>query len=708
MHNKNKSTMSKDKLKKLIITYINIHRYNNSVYDNKSGYFWVMDFTPKMIIHPIMKKLNNKYLGDYKDSDNTYIFKEMKKIVENKGSGILKYKWLNPESKKIENRISYVFKFEEFNWIIGTGQYYDAVKEKIQNEVFTLLNKVRYSNNEYFFIANYHNVFLSHPYLQGEDFSDIKDIKGNLILPPMVEIAKEKGQGFYTYWAKKNKKNNTPYKKLSYVKNFPDGQMIIGTGLYIDYIDKEIKQKKEKLIEQLKEVIKKTKLGKTGYLYIFNKKGRMLIHPNENLNNKKFKKLKTPITGKFIYDELVKASKTKEKSFTYKWDKPSDKGNYIYDKISWVEYIPELDWFIASSVYTEEFKESANKLRNFIITITLIILLLSIIYSYTFFKNLLAPITILSELALKVSKGDYNTRYTVRTKNDELGILANKFNEMLNTIENRTNELEESNKGLEYSINDLIMTQKMLVQSEKMASLGNLVAGVAHEINTPIGIGLTGITNFLDITELIEKNYKLGKMSQEEFESYLETSKELAIIINLNLVKTVNLVKSFKQISVDQTSEEKREFNLKEYIEEVILSLSNIVKKTNLTIHIKCDKNIMLISYPGAFSQIISNLILNSIKHAFQKKEKGDIFLEISTYNDTIKFEYKDNGKGIKKENLEKIFEPFFTTNREEGGTGLGLNVIYNIIKNNLKVTIDCKSIENKGVKFTIIIPTKL
>ena len=265
-------------------------------------------------------------------------------------------------------------------------------------------------------------------------------------------------------------------------------------------------------------------------------------------------------------------------------------------------------------------------------------------------------------------------------------------------------EIKKRNEELEQTILNLKKTQNKLIESEKMASLGGLVAGVAHEINTPVGIGLTGITHFLNITNDIENKYTSNIMTKDEFEKYLTTSQELGNLININLERTSHLIKSFKQVAVDQTSEEERQFNLKQYIEDTIFSLDNIIKKTNLTIEIK-SKNINISSYPGAYSQIITNLILNSIQHGYKKKEKGTISIDISKKNNSLYLIYKDDGKGISKDNLSNIFEPFFTTNRGQGGTGLGLNVIYNIVTSNLKGTIVCHSKEDYGVKFKIVIP---
>ncbi len=265
----------------------------------------------------------------------------------------------------------------------------------------------------------------------------------------------------------------------------------------------------------------------------------------------------------------------------------------------------------------------------------------------------------------------------------------------------RNNELEKANSELEVSINHLKQTQEQLIESEKMASLGGLVAGVAHEINTPIGIGLTGITHFVEISNHLKELYNKDEMSQNDFEEFLKTSQELASLINTNLNRAANLVKSFKQVAVDQTSEEKRKFDLKEYINEILSSIHSITKKTKLDIVVSCENNIKINSYPGSLSQILTNLIMNSIIHAYKKDEKGTLNINVTKKDDEIELIYKDDGKGIPPENLNKIFDPFFTTNRENGGSGLGLNIIYNIVTTKLNGRIKCKN-NQKGIEFII------
>jgi len=274
--------------------------------------------------------------------------------------------------------------------------------------------------------------------------------------------------------------------------------------------------------------------------------------------------------------------------------------------------------------------------------------------------------------------------------------------ELKKKVYERTSELEESTHELEVSLENLKQTQDKLVESEKMASLGGLVAGVAHELNTPIGIGLTGSSHFLELTKDIIKKFENKDMSENDFKEYTDDSYDLAHLTYLNLKKSSHLIKSFKQISVDQTSEEKRSFELKNYINETLVSINSILKKRNIKVIVSADEEISLTSYPGAISQIITNLILNSLHHAYNENEEGLINIDLTKEKKKIRIVYKDDGKGIKKENLNKIFDPFFTTNRDKGGTGLGLNIIYNIIITQLKGRISCDSKEGSGVKFII------
>lgn len=272
-------------------------------------------------------------------------------------------------------------------------------------------------------------------------------------------------------------------------------------------------------------------------------------------------------------------------------------------------------------------------------------------------------------------------------------------------VEDRTKQLKNSNIELEKSMSELKKTQDNLIEAEKMAGLGELVAGVAHEINTPVGLSLTGITHFISISDKIHKAYENEDLSEEEFQNFINTAQELGKSININLEKTSNLVRSFKQVAVDQSSDGKRKFDLCAYIDEILMSLNNITKKTNVNIKIDCKKEIIINGYPGAISQIFTNLIMNTLTHAYKEREKGKIEITIQEGKEKITIIYKDYGKGIKKDIISKIFNPFFTTNREKGGSGLGMSIIYNLISKKLNGQITCESKIDEGTTFNISFP---
>ncbi|MBA4368010.1 MAG: hypothetical protein C0403_10295 [Desulfobacterium sp.] len=254
---------------------------------------------------------------------------------------------------------------------------------------------------------------------------------------------------------------------------------------------------------------------------------------------------------------------------------------------------------------------------------------------------------------------------------------------------------------------ELKTTQEHLMESKKMAALGELVAGVAHEINTPIGIGVTGMSTLEDRTKAIVELYEQDDLSKEEFEQYLKTVTDASHAVLSNLHRAADLVRTFKQVAVDQSSEEHRKFKFKEYLNDILTSMQPKLKKTNHQITVNCPEDLELVSYPGAFSRIITNLIFNSLVHGFEGIEKGKIVFDISVNQDYFIIQYSDNGRGISPDVLEKIFDPFFTTKRGQGGTGLGMHIVYNLVSQTLNGKIKCSSTPGNGSQFLITIPIR-
>jgi signal transduction histidine kinase/streptogramin lyase len=273
-------------------------------------------------------------------------------------------------------------------------------------------------------------------------------------------------------------------------------------------------------------------------------------------------------------------------------------------------------------------------------------------------------------------------------------------------IESQRDELEFQRNELEATLENLRKTQDQLIQSEKLAALGGLVAGVAHEINTPVGISVTAASSLAEETHEMVDKYKANKISRAEFKDYLNTANQSAKLILANMERTASMVQSFKQVSVDQSTEQKRKFKLKEYTEDVIHSLYPKIKGKGIDITIDMDEKLELDSYPGAYSQVLTNLILNSLVHGFEGLDEGKVELSAKTDQDKLLIEYSDSGRGIPKEIIPKIFDPFFTTDKK-AGTGLGLHIVYNLVTQKLNGTIDYKSSRNKGAKFSVHIPLR-
>ncbi|MDD9267971.1 ATP-binding protein [Paenibacillus sp. GCM10023248] len=326
-----------------------------------------------------------------------------------------------------------------------------------------------------------------------------------------------------------------------------------------------------------------------------------------------------------------------------------------------------------------------------------IAVILSVLLWLILRRIVIRPLSRLREAAVIVKQGGELPKLQFRTS-PEIAEVSEAFNDMVNNLDERYMELQQA-------LHTLQITQDQLVQSEKMGALGNLVAGVSHEINTPIGIGVTAVTYLDQKTKDFRSLYATGKMKKSDLEQFLTVLEETNAMIQSNLERASSLVRSFKQISVDQSVEVKRTFHLLEYLEGIIASLKPSLKKSRLRVEVYGDSHVNLYTYPGALSQIITNLVMNSLNHAYAPEEEGTLSVRVSEEADHIQLAYSDDGKGMTQAVLDQIFDPFFTTSRGKGGTGLGMNIVYNLVTQSLNGTIQCFSTLGQGSLFMITIP---
>jgi hypothetical protein len=276
------------------------------------------------------------------------------------------------------------------------------------------------------------------------------------------------------------------------------------------------------------------------------------------------------------------------------------------------------------------------------------------------------------------------------------------------TNEQLESKVQERTQWLENALRNLTHTQAKLIESEKLASVGRMVSGLAHEINTPIGIAVTSASHCETELKTMQRLYNQRELAEDDFKQFLLAVTEGMHLVSHNLNRAAHLVQNFKLTGSIQTSSEEEEFELNNCIDIIIRSLQPLLKQHKISYHFSDDKKIKINSYPGAIAQILTNLVTNSINHGFDNIEQGETNVHIALHNEQIHLSYSDNGRGIAPEIQDKIFEPFFTTARKTGGSGLGLSIVHNLVTQKLKGTVTIESQLGIGAGFIIIFPVNL
>ena len=318
--------------------------------------------------------------------------------------------------------------------------------------------------------------------------------------------------------------------------------------------------------------------------------------------------------------------------------------------------------------------------------------------------------------AQQIANGNLAVRTALRGK-DEVAALSRTFDLMAQRIAASQQELMQMNRALEHrvkqrtadlsnSLEEMKRMQDQMVQSEKLAALGSLVAGVSHEINTPLGISVTAATYVEELLKTLEDRLRAGGLSREFLHDFMTRAVEANAMSLANLQRAAGLIRNFKMVAVDQASAKRREFMLRETVQEIVSTLKPMLKNRRIDVLLDLPDGIAMDSYPGPLGQVITNLFSNALLHAFEGRPVGCISLKARAYADnSVSLFFSDDGVGIAPEHLNRIFDPFFTTKAGEGGSGLGLNIVYNIVTGVLGGTISVESRPGEGTTFTITMP---
>jgi|GEM_PF-858323 len=298
----------------------------------------------------------------------------------------------------------------------------------------------------------------------------------------------------------------------------------------------------------------------------------------------------------------------------------------------------------------------------------------------------------------------------IRKSAEELQVMNNNLSKARVEVEQRNSLLQANEQELKKTIKRMEDLQTEVIQTEKMASLGQLVAGVAHEINTPIGISLSVASNLSHISNVFKDKLDNATLKKNDLLEYVHDSVETSQLLLANLQRAAELIQSFKKVAVNQSAEILQSFNLKDYVNDILRSLLPEFRKNKTTYEVHGGDDIVMTSYASALSQVVINFSMNAMIHAFGGAEGngGNIIINLSSDGEWATIHFSDNGAGIPPENLSKIFDPFFTTRRGAGGSGLGLNIVYNIVTQKLGGKLRVDSEIGKGTTFIMNLPLKL
>jgi len=687
--------------------------------------FVIVMFTFFMAMDSIntIKTISNNNIKKYKQEAYDNKKEELKSIVSIAVTNI-KYIKQRGDKKHIEDnlkqQISLLFSILNKVYERNKNQFKisdDKIKEKLK----FLISNAKYGDNGYYWVNDGKGRILSHPVhpsLNGQEISNI--YKGEELnqINSMLKQVKQHGSGFMHYkWKRKNSQKYE--KRISYVKVFKPYGWVIGTGVYVNDVQESLK--KEAI-----EAIQSMKYGKNGYFWINDTTPKMIMHPIlPKLNGKDLSEYKDE-NGIYLFKKMVEVCKNNDDGgfVKYSWLKPQTK--LLEEKISYVREFKPWNWIIGSGAYVDDIENQISLMKqqtdeeidkiiqSFFIKIIVAILYLVIVLHLLIQRNIVKPIEKFKNNFMSFFDYVHNKiddiKLSKNDSNDEIGQMSKILNNNILVVKKKLDkekelkkELEILNSNLEIKIDQEVKKsntiEEKLFESEKLASMGEMIGNIAHQWRQPLSVISTGATGMI-----LQK--EIGILSDEKILQTCNSINDNAQYLSKTIDDFTNFIKG---------ENVKKTFNLEAEIDSFLKLIEGSVKNNNIKIILDLQKNISLESYENELTQCFMNLY-NNAKDALV--ENIDvyryIFIKTKKENNKIIIQVKDNAKGIPEDIMPKIFDPYFTTKHQSKGTGLGLHMTYNLIVNGMDGKIEVENTkyeyegkEYKGAMFTITLPIK-
>jgi PAS domain S-box-containing protein len=644
----------------------NINRTNKQLYfiGTLDGY---------SVLAPSFPHIQGKHVSAIEPEPLKNIFQDFQKVFSQKNEGFYEYTWFNQGSSKPKQKLAYVKVFEPLNLFIGSSKYKDDMTHQIKQEIQTLLNSVRFEDNNYIFAYDYKGVTIAHLDESniGKNRFDIV-IDNRKLIQEIIQIAQQKEGAFLEYTSTMNLQEKKPSKKVSYVNSIDEFQWAIGTGIYLKDLQEQVVKKEALLKNHMRDTIFKTIILSVCITLI----SLIITLLLTNKVNKIFKnyKRKLKIENEHLEENVKKRTQEQDSLLSL-----FDHGECILFKWkntkSWdVSYVSKSVSKIFE--YTDE---------DFIQR--------RITYKQCIHKKDLRRLKIDTIRAIRENRNIQHQPYRIITKSGKIKWVLEYTLYIKNPEGNITHFL-----GYIVDITTLKNREKLLSEQSKMASLGEMIGNIAHQWRQPlssISIAASGV--------MVKKENDI--LTDKEF--YDNCS---SIVTNAQFLSQT--IEDFRNFLKDEKI--KSLLNIQEIIEKNLVILKGVLEDHNIQIHLDLDENLNIKGYKNELIQALLNIINNAKDVLNEKRDKTERFIFIRTYeeNNHAIIEVKDNGGGIKKNVIDKIFEPYYTTKHQSIGTGLGLYMTHQIIVNNSKGKLQVNNVEYhhqnkkyKGVIFKIILP---